>query len=117
MGGAAIDGAALAARVIAGHVPSASRALRALEDESPGFLGRDRQDVIERHYIVSTKRYGSGGRWEGEVIDVANNVAILMPEEVLDGLNQQRESILKSQRQDIAEETAAKRRALGQEAA
>ena len=36
MGGAAIDGAALAARVIAGHVPSASRALRALEDEVPG---------------------------------------------------------------------------------
>ena len=77
--------------------------IKAIEDESPGFLGHDRLDVIERHYIVSSKRYGSGGRWEAEVIDVGNNVAILMPEEVLDALNQQRESIIKSQRQDNAE--------------
>lgn len=62
--------------------------IRAIEDESPGFLGHDRQDIIERHYIVSSKRFGSGGRWEGEVIDVANNTAVVMPEEVLDALRQ-----------------------------
>lgn len=76
--------------------------IRAIEDETPGFLGREREDLIERHFIVTTRRYGSGGYWEAEAIDVHHNVSILMPEEVLEALRQQRESIISAQRKDNA---------------
>ena len=76
--------------------------MAAITSESPGFLGHGRKDLIERHFIVTTRRYGSGGRWEAVVIDVNGNTEITMPEEVLEALRQQRESILDAQRKDNA---------------
>ncbi len=77
--------------------------------ETPGFLGNARQDIIEKHYIITTRRYGSGGRWE--VVINHEGKDWRLPDEVLAAIRRHYETIIKAQRQENAEESARKRRA------
>ena len=77
--------------------------VQAIEAESPGFLGRAQKDLIEKHYVVSTKRFGSGGRWEVTVDDVHDNKTMILPDVVVKKIASHQDSIIKAQRSDNAE--------------
>ena len=81
--------------------------LREIETERPDFLGRNRQDVITRHYIVDSERLGSGGAWECTVYDVDSGTTMEIPNDVYLMIRTHYTRILETQRRDNAANAAA----------
>ena len=84
-------------------------ALREIVQGRPGFLGQQRESVIERHYVVTTRRFGR--RWEA-VVETTGTEGVRweIPTEVLDRLIEHRKLIIAAQRSDRAREAAAMRK-------
>ena len=68
---------------------------------APGFLGRDRKDLLEYHFVVTTRRYGSGGEWE-VVVHFPDGEDRTIPEPVLTAMRRHYDSIIKAQARDNA---------------
>ena len=77
------------------------KAMEEIQANRPGYLGRSRKDLLEYHFVITTRRYGSGGEWEVE-IHFPDGEDRTLPEEVLDAINRQRKSIIEAQRKDNA---------------
>ena len=76
-----------------------------IEATSPGFLGADRQDIIEKHYVITTRRYGSGGRWEVVVHHEGQDWTL--PDAVLTAIRRHYDTIIDKQRRDNGRNAAA----------
>lgn len=80
----------------------------AINSKGPGFLGSARKDIIEQHYIITTRRYDSG-RWE--VVVHQGGEDHHLPDEVLAVIRRHYAAIIKTQQQERGEEQANRRRA------
>ena len=84
-------------------------ALEQIRQGRPGFLGQAREAVVERHYVVSTRR--AGRNWEARVeTSGKDGVVWEIPSAVLDALIAHRQVISAAQRSDQSREAAAARR-------
>ena len=77
------------------------QAIADIQANSPGFLGRDRKDLLEYHFVVTTRRYGSGGEWE-VAIHFPDGEDRILPEPVLSVIRRHYDSIIKAQAKDNA---------------